>query len=82
MHHTKNSIRNERDDNFKSKYLDLIALEYDVEYMERTERYTIYNTEFGDLDFYPKANKLLIRKQNKWIKPGLNWLLNKLNIEV
>lgn len=75
------SVREDRNKKFIQHHLDLIALNYDVEYYEPMERYTIYNTHFGDLDFYPKANKVLIRKQNKWIKPGLNWIYNNLILE-
>ena len=32
------------------------------------------------LDFYPKANKVLIRQENEWIKPALRWMIaNVLN---
>lgn len=75
------TVRNDRNNKFKSEYLDRISLQYDVEYLESMERYTIYNTPFGDLDFYPKSNKLLIRKDNEWKKPGLNWIMKNLNIE-
>lgn len=27
-------------------------------------------------EFYPKANKVFAKKKNKWIKPGLKWLIN------
>jgi hypothetical protein len=27
------------------------------------------------VDYYPKADKILIRKENRWIKPGLSWLI-------
>jgi hypothetical protein len=27
-------------------------------------------------DFYPKADKLLIRNENKWITNGAQWLLS------
>ncbi len=39
---------------------------------------TIEQTKFGTVDFYPKANKILIRKQNKWSKAGANWILKNL----
>jgi hypothetical protein len=74
------SVRKERYENFVSNHLDLIAFKFDVEYYKHSHRYTIYNTKFGDLDYYPKANKVLIRKENKWIKPGLNWLYKNLEI--
>lgn len=30
------------------------------------------------IDYYPKANKVLIRKDNDWKKPGLKWLIENL----
>ncbi len=35
-------------------------------------------TEFGIVDYYPRANKILIRKQNKWLRAGVNWILKNL----
>ena len=32
---------------------------------------------YGVIDFYPKANKLLIRRKNKWIKPALKFIINR-----
>ena len=28
----------------------------------------------GIVDYYPKANKILIRKDNKWLTQGLRWI--------
>lgn len=39
---------------------------------------TIRPTDFGILDFYPKANKVLIRMNNKWKTNGKNWLIHNL----
>ena len=33
--------------------------------------------EFGVIDYFPKANKLLIRKSNTWKTQGLKWLIQK-----
>lgn len=30
--------------------------------------------EYGIVDYYPKSNKILIRKENKWITQGLRWI--------
>ena len=30
--------------------------------------------KFGIIDYFPKANKVLIRKDNRWIIGGLNWI--------
>jgi len=31
-------------------------------------------SKYGILDYFPKANKILIRKDNKWITQGLPWI--------
>ncbi len=30
--------------------------------------------KYGVVDYYPKANKILIRKNNKWLTQGLRWI--------
>ena len=30
--------------------------------------------KYGIVDYYPKANKILIRKDNKWLTQGLHWI--------
>ena len=30
--------------------------------------------KYGIVDYYPKANKILIRKDNKWLNQGLRWI--------
>jgi hypothetical protein len=34
--------------------------------------------KFGVLDYFPKANKVLIRKNNQWKTQGLNWMLKNI----
>ncbi len=34
--------------------------------------------KFGIIDFYPKANRVLIRKKNHWESHGLKWLKNNI----
>lgn len=41
-------------------------------------KFTINTDSFGIVDYFPKANKLLIRRQNKWIKPGFKWIRENL----
>ena len=45
---------------------------------EAQGKVTIYPTKFGIVDFYPKSNKILIRKENKWITGGLRWIISSL----
>lgn len=44
-------------------------------------KYTIdTQSEIGIIDFFPKSNRVLIRKYNKWEDYGLKWIvLNMLN---
>lgn len=35
-------------------------------------------TNYGIIDYYPKSNKILIGKKNKWIEGGLYWIRNTL----
>jgi hypothetical protein len=37
-------------------------------------KFTINTEKFGIIDYFPKANKVLIRKQNSWKTGGLSWL--------
>lgn len=77
------AVREERNENFEEKWLQKIMTHPDVlmnAHDEVNGRYTFGIKGIGALDFYPKANNLLIRKQNKWKKPGLKWLINKLKL--
>lgn len=38
---------------------------------------TIGNKQFT-YTYYPKANQLLIHQTNKWIKPGLQWIVKNI----
>ena len=49
-----------------------------LEEFSAQEKFTINTDSFGIVDYFPKANKLLIRRQNKWIKPGFKWIRENL----
>ncbi len=70
-------IREERSDKFEDNFLSKLKESFKVDYDANMGRYSITSDD-GIIDFYPKANKVLIRKKNKWVKPGLNWLLKNL----
>lgn len=36
------------------------------------------SNKYGILDFFPKANKVLIRKENYWKEAGLKWIKDNL----
>lgn len=72
-------LREERVQKFTSKYLGTINESEKVIYVkEYNNKFEINFYDFGVIDFYPKANKVLIRRTNKWIKPGLKWIISKI----
>lgn len=71
------AIREGRSEKFEEHYLPALKIKYPVE-SRINGSYTITTQDFGILDYFPKANKLLIREKNKWIKPGLKWIYNNL----
>lgn len=79
----KGSLREARHERFTEEFLSkLLEKGYDIAINESDGRYTIDTDScgkiYGIVDYYPKANNLLIRKNNAWIKPGLKWIVEKL----
>jgi hypothetical protein len=70
------ALRESRSEKFVDGWLEPLSMRYDVK--EDNHKYTITTQDYGVLDYFPKANKLLIRKENKWVKPGLKWIINNL----
>jgi len=74
------AIREERKERFEEEWLPKL-LEKDVivtHYSQPANKYEIETREFGTVDYFPKANKVLIRNKNKWIKPGLRWIVKNI----
>jgi hypothetical protein len=80
--HTK-ALKEERKERFEERWLPLLmekkvllikwthpVFKYEITYITNGKQETI--------DFFPKANKVLIRSQNKWIKPGLRWIVKNI----
>lgn len=76
----KKLIRHERTEKFELLWLPKLKEKCNVEYDAKMDRYTFEVNEWGTVDFYPKANKILIRQLNKWHQPGLQWIIQKLNL--
>jgi len=75
------SLREHRSEKFVTIHLSVLQQKgYDI--VEDNHKYTIdtdsQEIKFGIIDYFPKANKLLVRKKNKWIKPGLPWIIKNL----
>jgi hypothetical protein len=74
-------MREERIERFEEEWLPLLKEKATVHYSELLNRYWIENKKMGVIDFYPKANKILIRKENRWVKPGLQWLIKNFELK-
>lgn len=72
------ALREQRCERF-DKWLPIIQSQYDV-VLRPNSSYQITTQKFGIIDYFPKANKVLIRKDNDWKKPGLKWLIDNLTI--
>jgi hypothetical protein len=88
----KKVLREERNEKFEEKWLPKFKAKFpDMEYIgkmfcwriiEPGEIITIEedlteSTRHRYIDFYPKSNKVFVHAQNKWIKPGLRYLIEK-----
>ena len=71
-------LREERLERFEHYIPQLILKGFNITDFESQGKVTIEPTKFGIIDYYPKANKILIRKDNNWIKPGLQWMITNL----
>jgi len=67
--------RYERFENYKEK---LLQKGYNLTEYEANGKITIENTPFGIVDYFPKANKILIRRSNDWKTMGLKWIITNL----
>jgi hypothetical protein len=75
----KKLIREERLERFEEEWLEKITNSSKVvQYQILDGKYVFWMADGNIIDFYPKANKLLIRRKNKWIKPALKWLIENL----
>ena len=54
-----------------------IEEKYKIE-IHDNDGFSIYTDRFGIVDYYPKSNKLLLRKDNKWINLGIEWIKENL----
>ena len=70
------ALRESRSERFVEDWLLLLSKRYNI--LENNHKYTITTQDYSIVDYFPKANKILIRKDNNWIKPGLKWIIANL----
>jgi hypothetical protein len=67
--------KNKREAIFIEDWLpEIIDKIFNNVYKRENGSYSFEFNDYGIIDFYPKANNLLIRKTNTWKKPGLKWI--------
>jgi hypothetical protein len=71
------AMREARSEKFVEDWLPLLSLRYRIDY--NNGKYTFTTEEFGKIDFFPKANKVLVRRDNDWKKKGLTWIINNMS---
>jgi len=76
----KQLIRETRKEKFEDFWLSKLKDKTSVIFEEQNGRYIFQIENKGIIDFYPKANKIHIRKTNKWIQPGLKWIIKHLKL--
>jgi hypothetical protein len=65
--------RAERKESFEDHTLPLLEAKYPIE--KGDNKYEIITEKYGRIIFYPKANSLLITRNNSWIKHyALRWM--------
>ena len=72
-------IRQEGGERFDTDWLKIVINSPKVaKYRQNDNGYTFWLSDGNIIDLYPKANKLLIRKTHKWVKPALKWIINQI----
>lgn len=74
MYYTKRQRRKKNMKDFEEYMLPDLEDQYEVVSHNNESGYSIRGTEFGTVDIYPMSDKVLIRKDNKWLKNGLKWI--------
>lgn len=65
--------RAKRKESFEDYILPLLQRKFEVTIKDN--EYTIFTYKYGRLIYYPKANSLLIARDNYWIKGyGVKWI--------
>ena len=79
MRQLKEKHAKERLDTFNNSYLEKLVANGCVVTYPSVGKITISTkTDFGIVDYFPKANKILVRKFNAWLGGGTGWIKRNL----
>jgi hypothetical protein len=79
LHHK--ALREKRSETFEERWLQLLLTKTSVEHDLKSGKYEMYHLRLGTIDFFPKSNRILIRKENKWYSRGLQWLIKNFELK-
>lgn len=65
---------------FEKVVLQFLGLEYEVEKRENGS-WSLEHSKYGTIDIFPKKQRLLIRRENKWHSNAFNWINENLLTE-
>jgi len=71
------SLRAKRSEKFLEDWLPVLQQIYPVTLRDNGS-FSITTSKYGIIDYFPKANNLLIRSKNMWKKPGLRWIVKNI----
>lgn len=80
----KRAFREERQEKFEDKWIDKLKQKgYEVENVSEGKFLIRTTTKYGNIEYYPKANRIFVKlhtKQNNkgWYSKGLNWINERL----
>lgn len=77
----KKALREENLEHFEDYKDRFSKLGYYLTEYKSQGKVTIEPTRYGIIDYYPKADKALIRETSRWVTPGLAWLRINLLME-
>jgi hypothetical protein len=72
--------RETKNERFLDYWLPKIKQIVDVTVDPKMDKYTMTLSKHGIVDFFPKSNRLLIRKTNTWKNQGLVMLIDELKL--
>lgn len=75
------AYREERKEEFEDKWLQLLLEKVSVTLDVTSGKYTMKHKRVGTIDFFPKANRVLVRYENRWINRGLQWLIKHFELK-
>lgn len=78
MNFHRKSIREKRIENFLENQLEKLNEKFEVIEEKNNGKFVILKTHFGNIDFFPKSNRILIRANNNWKNNGSNWIQKNL----